>query len=283
MEQTKGSPSVVAKAIRHHLEGDSVHAQKRALTIIEGLVEMGTPEFQRKFAEPTLVHAFQNTAENFGTDNGVRRKLMLMLLSWHRHFMRDPTMAHVSSLYGLCGGVDRVPVMPNQAKVIKPLHEHESTVDLLDDDSERVSVAGAISLASSESQALLQAMVNAREVHTNVLANEQVRVHVSNVLNSQKQLVRFIHTVNDEHYLGSLVQANDKIVDVLQRLQMVCILYGSYFYFRQRLVVPLLRTLSVQRRRTALTLSRRPHSALPPSQSRSRPFGRTSRVKWITP
>lgn len=41
-------------------------------------------------------------------DAGVRRKLMLILLSWRRHFMHDPAMVYVKSLYGQCGGVDRV-------------------------------------------------------------------------------------------------------------------------------------------------------------------------------
>ena len=46
VNRTEGAEKLVAPAIRKHLEGDSIYAQKRVLTVLEGLVEMGSPKFQ---------------------------------------------------------------------------------------------------------------------------------------------------------------------------------------------------------------------------------------------
>ena len=131
IEQSPNAANDVAKAISQHLMGDSVHNQKRALTVLEGIVEMGTPQFQKSFATPSLVSSLKSTSISFGTDNGVRRKLMLILLSWHRHFMRDPEMAHVSSLYGLCGGVDRQPLASINRTNTSSAPENRRAIDLL--------------------------------------------------------------------------------------------------------------------------------------------------------
>lgn len=205
----------VTRAITHHLLGDSVSAQKRALTVLEGIVEMGQPAFQRSFATPDLVRALRSISSTYGTDNGVRRKLMLMLLSWHRHFMRDPEMAHVSSLYGLCGGVEREHLVPPKAEQ-QPRPQHRA-VDLLH--SSGSSVEGTLEASNRETEALLQSIVAASKSNVPIMENEDVKTHAMLVLELQKEVVQYIHTVGDADYVVTLIDANDKIVDVLQRLQ----------------------------------------------------------------
>ena len=207
--------SDVTRAISHHLLGDSVQAQKRALTVLEGLVEMGQPAFQRSFATPDLVRALRSISSSYGTDNGVRRKLMLILLSWHKHFMRDPEMAHVSSLYGLCGGVEREHLLP--PKVEEPQRPRHQAVDLLH--SSGSSVEGTLEASNRETEALWQAVMAASQSNTPVMESEDVKTHAMLVLELQKDVVQYIHTVGDADYIGTLIDANDKIVDVLQRLQ----------------------------------------------------------------
>lgn len=207
--------SDVTRAISHHLLGDSVQAQKRALTVLEGLVEMGQPAFQRSFATPDLVRALRSISSSYGTDNGVRRKLMLILLSWHKHFMRDPEMAHVSSLYGLCGGVEREHLLP--PKVEEPQRPRHQAVDLLH--SSGSSVEGTLEASTRETEALWQAVMAASESHVPIMESEDVKTHAMLVLELQKEVVQYIHTVGDADYIGTLIDANDKIVDVLQRLQ----------------------------------------------------------------
>ena len=82
------------------------------------------------FATTDLCRSLVSTARSLATDNGVRRKLMLILLSWHRHFMRDPSMTVASSLYGLCGGVDRKPALPNQVKKMNTPNKPAHNIDM---------------------------------------------------------------------------------------------------------------------------------------------------------
>ncbi|WFD20887.1 protein-serine/threonine phosphatase [Malassezia caprae] len=221
VNRTEGAEKVVAPSIHKHLEGDSIHAQKRALTVLEGLVEMGTPQFQQSFATPELRRAIVTTARSITTDNGVRRKLMLILLSWHRHFMRDPEMTVVTSLYGLCGGVDRKPTLPNEVKAMNTPNKPAHNIDIHGGISHGFSsVDGTIESTNGETSDLLAAMLDAKQRNVPLLEDPTVRTHTMTVLELQKSIVRFIHTVNDEDYLSRLVLANDKIVDVLQRLQM---------------------------------------------------------------
>lgn len=151
----------------------------------------------------------------------MRRKLMLILLSWHRHFMRDPSMTVASSLYGLCGGVDRKPALPNQVKKMNTPNKPALNIDMNGGLSHGFSsVEGTIESTKSETDDLLAAMVDAKKRDVPLLEDPKVHTQTTTVLELQKVIVRFIHTVNDEDYLGRLVLANDRIVDVLQRLQM---------------------------------------------------------------
>lgn len=75
--------------------------------------------------------------------------------------------------------------------------------------------------AKTHANELLQAMIRHKDLRESILQEPEVRIYVSFVLDAQKELVRYIHTVNDDEYLNWLVLANDQIVDVLQRLQMV--------------------------------------------------------------
>ena len=218
IEQSPNAANDVAKAISQHLMGDSVHNQKRALTVLEGIVEMGTPQFQKSFATPSLVSSLKSTSISFGTDNGVRRKLMLILLSWHRHFMRDPEMAHVSSLYGLCGGVDRQPLASINRTNTSSAPENRRAIDLLHVHG-LSSVEGTIEAADKECENLLNAMAAASKSSEPIMQDPDVKTHATLTLELQKEIVHFIHTVGDSFYLSALVLANDKIVDVLQRLQ----------------------------------------------------------------
>ena len=52
-----------------------------------------------------------------------------------------------------------------------------------------------------------------------IMQDSDVKTHATLTLELQKEIVHYIHTVGDSFYLSALVLANDKIVDVLQRLQ----------------------------------------------------------------
>ncbi|WFD32453.1 hypothetical protein MSPP1_003501 [Malassezia sp. CBS 17886] len=167
-----------SRALRKQLKHGGSAQQKRALTVMEGLVELASRNFQLNFADEKLAGRIKYIAHSLASDAGVRRKLMLMLLSWHRRFLHDVEMAFVSSF-----------------------------------------VEETITAAASESIALFAAVKNTPR-RSSLLEDEEVHLHVGRVLSEQKQVVNYIHTVNDEEFLARLVQANDMIIDVLQRVQL---------------------------------------------------------------
>lgn len=79
------------------------------------------------FADFKLVERIKYIANSVTSDAGVRRKLMLILLSWRRHFTHDPSMVYVTSLYSQCGGVDRVPLVQTVGRGA-PHEEHHTGV-----------------------------------------------------------------------------------------------------------------------------------------------------------
>lgn len=238
VERTENGISCASRAIRKQLKCGNVHQQKRALTVLEGLVEMGSKTFQRRFlgadagrfADEKLTERIKYIAYSVTSDAGVRRKLMLILLSWRRHFMHDPSMVKVTSLYGQCGGIDHTALIrgTKEDDAAAAQHaQHHTTVPPQPVSKVRVwltqdmtSVHGTIERAKAESNALLEAMIDAQARSTPILEDELVQALVSNVLVMQKEVVKYIHSVNDEEYLSMLVQTNDVIVDVLQRLQL---------------------------------------------------------------
>ncbi|KAI3624002.1 hypothetical protein CBS14141_002430 [Malassezia furfur] len=211
IEQTPNGTAQSSRAIRKQLKYGNVHQQKRALTVLED-----------HFADERLVERIKYIANSVTSDAGVRRKLMLILLSWRRHFMHDPTMALVTSLYGQCGGIDHTATLYAARKDRAEERVRAGRESSLARDYVRpgiTSVQGTIEKARNDANLLLAAMVDAQRHSVPILEDYAVQGHVDEVLTVQKELVKYIHAVNDEEHLNSLVQANDMIVDVLQRLQ----------------------------------------------------------------
>ncbi|WFD35738.1 hypothetical protein MCUN1_002599 [Malassezia cuniculi] len=229
------SAAEVSRAIRKALKNEDPHVQKRALTVLEALVEFSSREFQTTFLDDKLHTRIRYLALSEPTPPGVRRKLMLILLSWHRHFMRDPDMTVVARLYVECGGVERVPevghihgepinatapaITVTQAPA--PRRDLPSLVShrLSTANAELTSVSGTIKFAEKNANELLEAITSARG-GTDILLDDRVRMLVNSLLSEQKRVVSYIHVVQDEEFLAKLVDTNDKIIDVLNRLQL---------------------------------------------------------------
>ena len=121
---------------------------------------------------------------------------MLILLSWHRHFLRDPEMAPVSHLYVECGGVERVPEVGHEHG--EPIHQMTAPAihvtpapaprrdvpslvshRLSQSKAELTSVDGTIKFAEKNANDLLDAIVERRNAGADVLRDGHVRVPVS--------------------------------------------------------------------------------------------------------
>lgn len=234
METLEANPSAtadVSRTIRKALGDKDAHVQKRALTVLEVLVEFGPREFRTTFLDEKLHTRIRYVALSEPTPPAVRRKLMLILLSWSRHFMRDPEMAKVARLYGECGGVNRVPEVghehgeianiPDIVVASAPRREAPALVSqrLSVSDAEHSSVVGTIAFAEQNANELLEAIVQSKNTGHDVLLDNRVRMLLNSVLAEQRRIVSFIHVVQDEEFLSQLINTNDKVIDVLNRVQ----------------------------------------------------------------
>lgn len=93
-----------SRALRKKLKYSSVAGQLRALYILKALVDNCGSRFQVTFANDQLVERLKYMAADPLCDEGVRKKLMLLLLGWSRQFAKDPKMQLVAGLYVACGG-----------------------------------------------------------------------------------------------------------------------------------------------------------------------------------
>lgn len=97
-------PTEASRQLRKKLKYGTVHGQKRALTMLNALVENCGPRFQSTFADAQLVERIKLMSQDPLVDASVRKKLMRVLLSWQNHFKGEPSMRLVAGLYSACGG-----------------------------------------------------------------------------------------------------------------------------------------------------------------------------------
>jgi hypothetical protein len=97
-------PAEASRQLRKKLKYGTVHGQKRALTMLNLLVENCGPRFQSTFADAQLVERIKLMSQDPLVDASVRKKLMRVLLSWQSQFKNEPSMRLVAGLYGACGG-----------------------------------------------------------------------------------------------------------------------------------------------------------------------------------
>jgi LAS seventeen-binding protein 5 len=67
----------------------------------------GTFTFKGTFADGHLTDALRNIASDPNADKRVKKKLILVLGSWHNQFSSDPSMTLVAGLYKQCRVVDK--------------------------------------------------------------------------------------------------------------------------------------------------------------------------------
>ncbi|KAG1828383.1 hypothetical protein EV424DRAFT_1386164 [Suillus variegatus] len=104
--QPTGTPEA-SRAIRKKLKHGDAHHQYRALVILNALVDNGPQKFQTTFADGQLVDAIKQLSTDPTTDQKVKKKLMVVLASWHSQFKDDPSMSVVAGLFRQCRPADR--------------------------------------------------------------------------------------------------------------------------------------------------------------------------------
>ncbi|KAH9835907.1 uncharacterized protein C8Q71DRAFT_858740 [Rhodofomes roseus] len=274
-------PTEASRAIRKKLKHGNAHQQYRALVILKALVENGGDKFQTSFADSQLVDALKMLAAEPTTDPKVKKKLSMVLLSWHAQFKDDSSMHYVANLYKTCGvnlpgqrapkrssatyGSDFAGYGPEyeaeerqrrldrerreremeekrererdekrkreeeklKAKQDKALEKAKRKQEEearrrgvkrkpFNFEEEKPQVLTAIAGASQASINLVNAITLVNTETDSVQSNERVQECLGKAKIARKQIVRYIQLVENEDMIGTLIEANDRIIAAIE-------------------------------------------------------------------
>ncbi|CCL98118.1 uncharacterized protein FIBRA_00112 [Fibroporia radiculosa] len=246
-------PTEASRAIRKKLKHGNAHQQYRALVILKALVENGGHNFQTTFADHQLTDALKMLATESTSDPKVKKKVVIVLNSWHLQFKDDPSMSLVANLYKVCGvaGIQRVP--PKQPSIgygadleeererarererekeaereEREAERRRKEQDKLKAKEEKVrrkreeeekrkaasrgsgKVNGKVKRKPFDFEQALAKLVNTE--HDSIQTNTRVQECLEKAKLSRKQIVRYIQLVENEEMIGTLIEANDRII-----------------------------------------------------------------------
>ncbi|KAJ6503307.1 hypothetical protein C8R47DRAFT_197970 [Mycena vitilis] len=244
-------PTEASRAIRKKLKHGRPHQQYRALVILKALVENCGHKFQTTFADGQLTDTLKNLANDSNTDKKVKKKLLLVLASWQDQFKTDSSMTIVAGLYKQVRhdrtershqletlGLPDVEALEREAKK-KAKQEREQAKERqrleeaerrrkekerknrpkrapFDFQKEKPLVLGSIVEASQASSNLVNAITLVNQEKESLLTNERVQDCLVKAKQARKPVVRYIQLVENEELIGTLIEANDRIINALE-------------------------------------------------------------------
>lgn len=244
-------PTEASRALRKKIKHGGPHQQYRALVLLKALVENCGQKFQRTFADGQLTDALRHLASDSATDKKVKRKLLLVLGSWHEQFKGDPSMSMVSGLYKQYRPVERRPIEEDpvygahlqrqrekeeakararkekeEAKEKRRNEEEEARVRARNKnrprrapfnfEQEKPKVLGSIVEASQASSNLVNAITLVNPEKESLKENTRVQECLEKAKTIRKQIVRYIQLVENEEIIGVLIETNDRIIGALE-------------------------------------------------------------------
>ncbi|KAJ7070822.1 hypothetical protein C8F01DRAFT_1107979 [Mycena amicta] len=243
-------PTEASRAIRKKLKHGRPHQQYRALVILKALVENGGHKFQTTFADGQLTDALKHLANDASTDKKVKKKVLMVLASWQDQFKNDPSMSAVAGLYKqtrhdrhertnqmeLLGLPDVEAIeretrrkAKQEAKEKQRLEDEERRRREkkekkeknrpkrapFDFEKEKPKVLGSIVEASQASSNLVNAITLVNREKESLSTNERVQECLANAKQVRKTIVRYIQLVENEDLIGTLIEANERIINAL--------------------------------------------------------------------
>ncbi|KAJ7193390.1 hypothetical protein GGX14DRAFT_589471 [Mycena pura] len=247
-------PAEASRALRKKLKHGRPHQQYRALVILKALVENCGNKFQTTFADGQLTEALKHLANDSSADKKVKKKVLLVLASWKEQFKNDPSMSAVAGLYSQTkherqerinqvdavfgGGIPDVEALEREskrkaklererAKEMQRLEEAERRRSEkerknrpkrlpFDFETEKPLVLGSIVDASQASSNLVNAITLVNPAKESLLTNERVQECLAKAKQVRKAVVRYIQLVENEELIGTLIEANDRIINALE-------------------------------------------------------------------
>ncbi|KAK0208837.1 hypothetical protein DFS33DRAFT_1414243 [Desarmillaria ectypa] len=245
--QPHAGPTEASRAIRKKLKHGSPHQQYRALVILKALVENCGDKFKTSFADGQLTDALKHLASDSYGNKRVKKKLILVLKSWHEQFQSDPSMSIFSNLYSqtvrdrphvtdtyLDPEIQQRKVEEAKRKVQEKAEAKErqkqeeekrkeekrkkkqpksKPITLL---QEKPKVLSSIVDASQASSNLVNAITLVNRETDNLQTNERVQECLSKAKLARKQIVRYIQLVENEELIGTLIETNERVINALE-------------------------------------------------------------------
>ncbi|KAF7303267.1 VHS domain protein [Mycena kentingensis (nom. inval.)] len=244
-------PAEASRAIRKKLKHGRPHQQYRALVLLKALVENGGQKFQMTFADGQLTDALKHLATDSSTDKKVKKKVIAVLASWADQFRNEPRMSAVAGLYKQTRhdrqertnhmealGLPDVEAMEREAKR-KAKQEAKEKARLeeeerrkrdkrekerknkpkrppFDFEKEKPQVLGSIVDASQASSNLVNAITLVNREKDSLATNERVQECLGKAKQVRKTVVRYIQLVEKEELIGTLIEANERIINALE-------------------------------------------------------------------
>ncbi|KAF5384868.1 hypothetical protein D9615_001333 [Tricholomella constricta] len=247
-------PAEASRALRKKLKHGNSHQQYRALVLLKALVENCGTNFTTSFADGQLTDALKNMSADSNVDRRVRKKLMLVLASWRDQFKSEPSMALIAGLHKQCSREGRrqshqevahligLPVEDKkkeekeeakrmakkekeQAKARKEEEERQQRLRQGGSQSQRTpfvfekdkpKVLASIVEASQASSNLVNAITLVNPETDSLQMNERVQECLLKAQQIRKPVVRYIQLVENEELIGTLIEANERIMAALE-------------------------------------------------------------------
>ncbi|KAL5494963.1 hypothetical protein ACEPAI_425 [Sanghuangporus weigelae] len=238
-------PAEASRAIRKKLKHGDPHRQYRALVLLKACVENGGERFQTTFADGQLTDAIKNLVADPTTDPKVKRKLIGVLGSWHRQFEGNARMSLVANLYKSVphAAPPRPVVSPVETDYERRKHEErEAKVEAkrkskeekrrkeeearqrasrrnrppFNFEKEKPQILQTIAETSQAANNLVNALTLVNPERESVEGNLKVRECLEIAKQARKRVVRYIQLVENEELIGTLLEANERIIAALQ-------------------------------------------------------------------
>ncbi|KAL0578492.1 hypothetical protein V5O48_003485 [Marasmius crinis-equi] len=246
-------PAEASRAIRKKLKHGNPHQQYRALVILKALVENCGDKFKHSFADGQLTDAIRGIATNQYADQRVRKKLKLVLLSWHEQFKTEPSMRTVADLHLMFK--DKEPRRYNADEVIyapqraekdeakrkakqekeearerqrkeeeerkRQKHKPKTKRQPFNFEQEKPKVLASIVEASQASSNLVNAITLVNTEKESIETNERVQQCLEMAKHARKMIVRYVQLVENEEVIGVLIETNDRVITALEMYDQV--------------------------------------------------------------
>lgn len=246
-------PGEAARTIRKKLKYGNVHRQLCALVLLDGLIQNASSHFQRAFADEPLLERLRVCGTSSLADPAVRRKCDELFREWAQ-YASTPGLERVARLHRELPK-RKVAVTQERSRVIQ---ETENPFGDDKDDNERLPAAtpstaapkagkkdkskggkakggsrrrpfdleaekdkmkAAIAEASIASTNLMNALQSINCERERISDNRLAVHHFEACKQLRRCILRYIHHVESEQWLGSLLHVNDELVHALMSFE----------------------------------------------------------------